>query len=583
MIETLRGDLDCHRGAPDKTPERRLATLEAAGELAIPFTTGILVGIGEDRADRIAALEAIADSHRRHGHVQEVIVQNFLPKPGTAMHAEPPCPPEDYLEAIALARLILPPDVHLQAPPNLSDDFGVLLDAGIDDWGGVSPVTADHVNPERPWPDLDRLRQVTEARGFVLAPRLTAHPEFVLDPDRWFDPAAALRGDGPLRRRGPRARRSRRGVRAAPHGPPRPSRSTTAWRSCRSDLGRPPGTRAPTRPRPSSCLPPPGPPARWPRCSTASCSASRWASTRSSPSSRPGDPRWRRWPRWPTSCAGPRWATSSPTSTTATSTTPTCAPSSAGSAASARARCRSTCGAPRTCCTLDDIAERTREAAELGATEVCLQGGIHPDFDGDYYIDVTRAVKDAVPDIHVHGFTALEVTEGAKRLGEPLDRVPAAADGRRSADPARARRPRSSTTRSAPSSAPTRSTPTSGSRPTAPPTRSGCAPTSPSCSAPSSSPCTGLATSCAPGTCRPRPVASPSSCPCRSCTWPPRSTSSTRPDAGPTFREVAADARRAAHRLPRAHRQHPDLVGEARARPGPARRCRPGSTIWAAR
>src|SRR3954447_9839815 len=188
MIETLRGDLPCHRGAPDKTPARRLATLEAAGELAIPFTTGILVGIGEDRADRVVALEAIAESHRRHGHVQEVIVQNFLPKPGTGMHAAPPCPLDDHLEAIALARVILPPEVHVQAPPNLADDPSVLLDAGIDDWGGVSPVTADFVNPERPWPALDRLRAVTEAAGFELAPRLTAYPEFVLDPERWLHP-----------------------------------------------------------------------------------------------------------------------------------------------------------------------------------------------------------------------------------------------------------------------------------------------------------------------------------------------------------------------------------------------------------
>ncbi len=177
MLETLRADLDCHRGSPDKEPTRRLATLETAGELGIAFTTGILVGIGEDPVDRVEALEAIAASHRRHGHVQEVIVQNFLPKAGTGMHREPPCPHDDFIQAIALARLILPADVHVQAPPNLSDDFGVLLDAGIDDWGGVSPVTADHVNPERPWPALDRLREVTEARGFTLAPRLTVYPE----------------------------------------------------------------------------------------------------------------------------------------------------------------------------------------------------------------------------------------------------------------------------------------------------------------------------------------------------------------------------------------------------------------------
>ncbi|MGA0417491.1 MAG: 7,8-didemethyl-8-hydroxy-5-deazariboflavin synthase CofG, partial [Ilumatobacteraceae bacterium] len=188
MVETLRDDLPCHRGAPDKTPERRLATLEWAGELSIPFTTGVLVGIGENRADRLAALRAITESHLRHGHVQEVIVQNFLPKPGTAMRDEPPCDTGEFLWTIAAARLILPDDIHLQAPPNLSDDFARLIGAGIDDWGGVSPVTADHVNPERPWPALDRLREATEAAGHTLAPRLTVHPEHALDPDRWIDP-----------------------------------------------------------------------------------------------------------------------------------------------------------------------------------------------------------------------------------------------------------------------------------------------------------------------------------------------------------------------------------------------------------
>ncbi len=167
MIESLNPDLECHAGAPDKDPRRRLETLEAAGELSIPFTTGILVGIGESRQDRIRALLAIARSHRRHGHVQEVIVQNFLPKPGTAMRSSLPCPPEEYLWSVAVARLLLPPRIHLQAPPNLSDDFGRLLDAGIDDWGGVSPLTVDHVNPERPWPALEALSTATEARGRV--------------------------------------------------------------------------------------------------------------------------------------------------------------------------------------------------------------------------------------------------------------------------------------------------------------------------------------------------------------------------------------------------------------------------------
>ena len=173
MIESLAEDLAAHRSAPDKEPARRLATLDAAGELHIPFTTGILVGIGDDRAGQLAALQAIAASHARFGQVQEVIVQNFLPKPGTAMARVAPCPADDLLWAISVARLVLPPEVHIQAPPNLSDDLGPLLRAGIDDWGGVSPVTADHVNPERAWPALDTLRAATEEAGHVLAARLT--------------------------------------------------------------------------------------------------------------------------------------------------------------------------------------------------------------------------------------------------------------------------------------------------------------------------------------------------------------------------------------------------------------------------
>ncbi|MGH9296787.1 MAG: 7,8-didemethyl-8-hydroxy-5-deazariboflavin synthase CofG, partial [Acidimicrobiales bacterium] len=189
MLESLNPTLDCHQSSPDKTPARRLATLEAAGRLQIPFTTGILVGIGESRRDRLTALRAIADSHRRHGHVQEVIVQNFLPKPGTGMHRAPPCAPAEHLWSIAAARLILPPEIHLQAPPNLTDDFGLLLEAGIDDWGGVSPVTADHVNPERAWPDLELLRAATEERGHALAPRLAVHREWALQPGRFLDEA----------------------------------------------------------------------------------------------------------------------------------------------------------------------------------------------------------------------------------------------------------------------------------------------------------------------------------------------------------------------------------------------------------
>ena len=163
MVETSSDRLSArggpHFGSPDKVPARRLETLAAAGEERVPFTTGILIGIGESRAERIDALLAIRELAERYGHVQEVIVQNFRAKPGTRMAAADEPPLDELLWTIAVARILLGPHAHLQAPPNLSyDEFPRLLDAGIDDWGGVSPVTIDHVNPEAPWPELDRLR-----------------------------------------------------------------------------------------------------------------------------------------------------------------------------------------------------------------------------------------------------------------------------------------------------------------------------------------------------------------------------------------------------------------------------------------
>ena len=169
MLESLNPTLPATAARPTRRPSVASRPSRPPVALGIPFTTGILVGIGEDRAGpRRHARRPSPSATRRHGHVQEVIVQNFLPKPGTSMHSAPPCPADEYLWAVAAARLLLPPDVRLQAPPNLSDDFGVLLDAGIDDWGGVSPVTPDHVNPERPWPAIDRLR--SRDRGAVASP-----------------------------------------------------------------------------------------------------------------------------------------------------------------------------------------------------------------------------------------------------------------------------------------------------------------------------------------------------------------------------------------------------------------------------
>src|SRR5213080_3639348 len=155
-----------HFGSPDKVPAARLETLRLAGELRIPFTSGILIGIGETRRERIEALLAIRELHARYGHVQEVIVQNFRAKPGTRMAAHPEPPLDDLLWTAAAARLVLGPQMNVQAPPNLSyEEFPRLLDAGINDWGGISPVTIDHVNPEAPWPEIERLEAATRRRG----------------------------------------------------------------------------------------------------------------------------------------------------------------------------------------------------------------------------------------------------------------------------------------------------------------------------------------------------------------------------------------------------------------------------------
>ena len=397
MLESLNPDLDAHRGSPDKTPERRLGTLEWAGELQIPFTTGILVGIGESRSDRVDALEAIAESHRRHGHVQEVIVQNFLPKPGTAMHGAPPCPVDDHLDAVALARLLLPEDVSVQAPPNLSDDFGRLLDAGIDDWGGVSPVTADHVNPERPWPDLDRLAEVTEARGFALAPRLTVHPRFVARPDRWIDPAlhtAVLRAQDAegLARDNDRQGLGPVWYSGAPCPPPVlvPAPAPRVRGRIREIVD---GVRAGETVGEDEIVALFA--ARGPEVAAVTQLADELRSAAV------GD--------------DVTWVSNRNINYTNVCTFKCrfCGFSKGPLSLNLR-------GAPYLL-SLDDIAERVREAVDLGATEVCLQGGIHPDFDGDYYIDVARAVTAAAPDVHIHGFTALEVTEGARRNGERLD------------------------------------------------------------------------------------------------------------------------------------------------------------------
>jgi FO synthase len=392
MIETLAVGLDAHRGAPDKDPERRLSTLEAAGELAIPFTTGILVGIGETRADRLAALSAIAAAHRRHGHVQEVIVQNFLPKAGTAMVRSPACPADELRWSIAVARLLLPPDVHLQAPPNLSDDLVPLLDAGIDDCGGVSPVTADHVNPERAWPGLERLEALTEAAGHTLAPRLTIYPEFALAPERWLDPAMgffvldAADAEGLAR--------------------------DSFW--CSGGDMAPPIILDPAR-----------------LATAGARSAVQEVLAGVAAGQEVGEDeivtlfsaRGREVRAVAELADQIRAEVVGDTVTFVINRninyTNVCTFKCKFCAFSKGPLSLNLRGAPYLL-DLDEVTRRVAEAEDEGATEVCLQGGIHPKFDGDYYIDVIRAVRAGSERIHIHAFTALEVTEGARRSGVPL-------------------------------------------------------------------------------------------------------------------------------------------------------------------
>ncbi len=400
MLESLADRLHAaggaHHGAPDKTASRRLATLEAAGEARIPFTTGLLVGIGETPAERLEALLAIRDAHRRHGHVQEVIVQNFLPKPGTRMHDHPPCDHDEFVRTIALARLVLDPEVHLQAPPNLTDPDGLadLLGAGIDDWGGVSPLTPDHVNPERPWPALDVLRSATEAAGMVLAPRLTVYPEYVRSPDEWLHPDVRF----PVQRASDLEGLAR----------------DDAWAS---------GGDTP----PPLLLVPGAAPASPGRAGTPVGEVLQGVLA----GEEIGVDEI-------VTLLGARGSEVHAVCAVADDLRRELVGDAVTFVRNRNINYTNVCTFKCKFCAfskgplslnlrgnpylldLEEVQRRVREGVDCGATEVTLQGGIHPDFDGDYYLDVARAVKEAAPDVHVHGFTALEVTEGARRLGMPL-------------------------------------------------------------------------------------------------------------------------------------------------------------------
>jgi FO synthase len=366
-----------HFGSPDKLPSARLETLRAAGEARVPFTTGILIGIGETRGERLDALLAIRSLAEQHGHVQEVIVQNFRAKPGTRMAHAPEPPLEELLWTVAVARLVLGPGAHVQAPPNLSyDEFPRLLDAGSDDWGGVSPVTIDHVNPEAPWPAVERLRAACASRRLELAPRLAVYPEWI--DGQWIDP------------------------RVLPHV----LRASDATGLAREGEWSP-GEEKPVPFVPRDALPVDT------RDQLGEDELVRLFRARGSELERvlAAADRLRR------EVCGDDVTYVVTRNIQYTNVCyfrcGFCAFSKGKLAANLR-------GAPYLV-PHDEIVRRVREAWARGATEVCLQGGIHPGFTGEYYESVVRTIKDAVPDIHVHAFSALEVWQGAATLGLPLD------------------------------------------------------------------------------------------------------------------------------------------------------------------
>jgi len=382
-----------HYGSPDKVPAVRIASLEAAGRARAPMTSGILIGIGETPEERIESLIALRDIHLAHGHLQEVIVQNFCPKPGTKMAEAPEATEADFLRVIAAARIVLPDEVSVQAPPNLNDERLVeLIDAGIDDWGGISPVTADHVNPEAPWPEVERLEAICAAAGRPLVERLTIYPRFLAtDDDSWLDrtlrPAVLKLSDA--EGLGRDSRWSPGLAEQAPATPLLP-------------LGR--RYDGPTSPELHRILDRAANGTELTEAEIVSLFATRGAQAQAVVEAADAL-------RKQTQGETVTYVVNRNINYTniCTHHCSFCAFSKTSIKAGFRDKPYNL--------DLEEIAERAREAVAKGATEVCLQGGIHPTYTGETYRSIVRAVKDACPDLHVHAFSPLEVTQGANTLG----------------------------------------------------------------------------------------------------------------------------------------------------------------------
>jgi len=389
MLEGIAPDLSArggpHFGSPDKDPAARLETIRLAGEARVPFTTGILIGIGETRDERIAALEAVRDLHEQYGHIQEIIIQNFRAKSGTKMANTPEPGVDDLCWTIGAARKLFGAEMSIQAPPNLSGDgYGILLDAGINDWGGVSTVTPDYVNPEAPWPEIVRLSEKTVEKGKVLAARLPIYPKYIFSGE-WLDDAVrpavlrAMDADG-LARDDPWS------PGASDIRPVAPATIGGNGITVRKHLDRAVAGDRLEEVEIETLLTARG---RAYRDVVSAADTVRQAvngKTVSYVVNRNINY---------TNVCGYRCGF--------------CAFSKGRLSANLR-------GAPYDLA-LDEISRRASEAWDRGATEVCLQGGIHPDYTGDTYLSIIRAVKAVVPDMHIHAFSPLEIFQGAATLG----------------------------------------------------------------------------------------------------------------------------------------------------------------------
>jgi len=389
-----------HYGSPDKLPEVRLHTLALAGEARVPFTTGILIGIGETRTERIESLLELRRVHEAHGHIQELIIQNFRAKPGTKMARAPEPDLDELLWTIAVARILFGESMSVQAPPNLSPGvLGQIVAAGINDWGGVSPLTPDFVNPEAPWPHLEELARETAGAGKHLHERLTIYPAFVRRADVWVD--EDLRTD--LLERVDADGFPRIDDWCPGENHPNPDKERELLRRNRLFLGKP-SVSAPI--------------------ANALAKARNGADLSELEVVHLFGARGDDFAAVTQAADAMRQEVNGDVVTFVVNRninyTNVCYFKCHFCAFSKGKLSENLRGKPYDL-SLDEIQRRVREAWDRGATEVCMQGGIHPDYTGETYLEILAAVKEAVPEMHVHAFSPLEVWQGAATLGMPLD------------------------------------------------------------------------------------------------------------------------------------------------------------------